>query len=109
MKRTIATLMAAGLILPIAGVVTASQLQAQAKTSAIGSILAQTDDRPTRSERDEPGEHLERLAADLGLTEDQVAQMRTIREANQEEMQALRENIRTERETLQALMAGEAS
>ena len=107
MKRTIATFLAAGLILPIAGVVTASQLQAETATSATEELLAQTDDRPQPAESGGRGDRLERLTEELNLTADQVSQMQAIREATRASMQAIHENLRAERETLHALMAGD--
>ncbi len=109
MKRRIATLIAAGLILPITGVFTASRLQAQTETLAPATLLAQTNDRPTAPEAGGRGDRLERLAEELNLTEDQITQMRAIREDTRDEMQALHENLRAEREALHSLMAGEAS
>ena len=109
MKRTIATFLATGLILPVADVFTVSQLQAQTETSAPEAFLSQADDRPQPTESGGRGDRLERLTEELNLTEDQVNQMQTIREGSSEEMQALHENLRTERETLHTLMAGDAS
>ena len=109
MKRTVATLIAAGVILPVAGVFTASQLQAQTATSAPETTLAQNSDRPHSPGPRGRGDQLERLTEELNLTEDQISQIQVIQEGARDEMQALHESLRTEHGTLHELMAGDAS
>lgn len=109
MKRTIATIIAASCLLPIAGVFTASQLRAQTETLPVATLLAQNDEQPEPNRREGRGDRLERLAEELDLTEEQISQMQAIREGERDEMQALHANLRTEREALHALMAGDTA
>jgi len=103
MKRTIATALIAGLMLPVAGLFTASQLQAQTALPIPEMMLAQRNDDFDR------GERAERLIEELNLTEAQVSQIRAIREGARDEMQALHSNLRDQREVLHDLMASEAT
>ncbi|NJK28168.1 MAG: Spy/CpxP family protein refolding chaperone [Coleofasciculaceae cyanobacterium SM2_3_26] len=59
----------------------------------------------------EPGEFRGegRLIEELDLTDDQVQQLQAIREANQPQMQQLREELQTEKDKLRDMMAGTAS
>jgi len=95
-RRTLSLIAIAGLTIPVLGGLTASQLQAQ------GGGGAGRGDGPH-------GDRAERLIETLDLSNDQVAQIRTIREGDREEMQTLHDNLRTEREALHDLMAGTAT
>jgi Spy/CpxP family protein refolding chaperone len=51
----------------------------------------------------------ERWIEELDLTEEQVTQIRAIREGSQDEMQALHDQLRAEREVMHTLMSGTAT
>lgn len=95
-SKTLSMLLAAGLIVPMLGAVTASQLQAQ------------MGDRPEIGPHNR-GDRAERLIEELDLTESQVQQIQTIRQENRDDMQALQTNLWSERETMRNLMASTAS
>lgn len=109
MKRTTAILVSASVILPIAGIFAASQLPAQTAFSAPEDLLVQADDRPEGFGQGRRGDRAERLIEELDLTEDQVTQIRTIREGARDEMRTLHENLWSERRALHDLMAGDAT
>lgn len=95
-RRTLSLLAIAGLTMPVLGGLTAAQLQAQ-----VGGGPGMGDGPR--------GDRAERLIETLDLSDDQVAEIRAIREGASEEMQALHDNLRAERETMHDLMAGTAS
>jgi len=95
-RRMLSALVIAGLTIPVLGGLTASQLQAQ-----IGGGSGMGDGPR--------GDRAEHLIETLDLSNDQVSQIRAIREGGREAMQALHDNLRAERETLHDLMAGTAS
>lgn len=95
-RKTLAILVTAGLMVPVLGSVAIAQLQTPA------------GDRPGFGFR-EPGDRAERLIDELNLTDAQVEQIRTLREANRDDLQSLHENLWTERETMHDLMAGDAT
>ncbi|NER79398.1 MAG: Spy/CpxP family protein refolding chaperone [Leptolyngbya sp. SIO1D8] len=109
MKRTVTTLIAAGLMLPVVGIFAASQLQAQTEPPITDMLLAQQGDRPGLFEGAGRGDRAERLIQELELTEDQVTQIQAIREGSREEMRALHDNLRANHETLHGLMASDAT
>lgn len=97
MKRTtLSLLVAAGLIVPILGGLTASQLQAE------------VDDRAS-FRRDDRGDRVERLITELELTDTQVEQIQTIRQEARDEMETLHTTLRAEHQALHTLMAGDAT
>ncbi len=102
-RRTVSLLAIAGLALPIIGGLTASQLSAQ-----VGSGGLLLTEGPGMSGGPH-GDRAERLFETLDLSEEQVTQIRTIREGDREAMQSLREAERAEREALHELMAGTAT
>ncbi len=100
LKRTTAALLLAGFMIPAAGVLTATQLNAQ------------TPPTPVRLQRGAGGPRevmAERWLEDLNLSEEQRTQIRAIREGNQAEMQALHDQLRAEREAMHTLMASDAT
>jgi protein CpxP len=96
-RRTVSILVAAGIMVPVLGGAAVAQLQTQ------------RGDRGPGFGPGEPGERAERLFEELDLTEAQVEQIRSLRQAARDEMQDLHETLWTERETLHDLMAGEAT
>ena len=110
MKWTsLATLIAAGLILPVAGIFTAAQLQAQTNSIAPETMLAQTDDLPERPGHGGRGDRADRLMEELDLTDEQITQIRAIREGARDQMRTLHDNLRAEHEVMHSLMAGDAT
>ena len=107
MKRTFAILVAAGLMLPVVGIFAASHLQAQTESPVPEETSVPS--RPGTVGEGERGDRAERLIEELNLTEDQINQVRAIREGAQDEMQALHERLRSDREALHGLMAGDAT
>lgn len=95
-RRILSILIAAGLMVPVVGGLTASQLQAQA------------GDRPSFGPGGR-GDRAERLIDELDLTDAQVEQIRNIRQGAREEMQSLHGNLRAERQNMHELMASDAT
>lgn len=89
-RKTLSWLAIAGLTVSILGGVTASQLQAQVDAGR-------------------GGDRTERLIETLDLSAEQAAQLRAIREGDLDEMRALHDNLRAEREAMHDLMAGTAA
>jgi Spy/CpxP family protein refolding chaperone len=102
LKRTFMILVATGLILP-ASVFTATQLNAQS-FPPLAQMPGSSEDGPGSGG---PREIMaERWIEELDLTEEQVTQIRAIREGSQDEMQALHDQLRAEREVMHTLMSG---
>lgn len=95
-RKTLSLLLATGLMIPVLGIVTASQLQAQMGDGPGFGPGAR-------------GDRAERLIEELDLTAAQVEQIRGIRQNAVENMQTLHSDLWAERETLHDLMAGTAT
>ena len=94
-RKPLSILLVAGVMIPVLGSVAIAQLSPQRDRLGFN--------------RQELGDRSERLIEELDLTDTQVEQIRALRQENQGEMQRLHQNLRTEREALHDLMAGEAT
>ncbi|HEY9890027.1 MAG TPA: Spy/CpxP family protein refolding chaperone [Candidatus Obscuribacterales bacterium] len=98
MKRLLALLIAASVIVPAGGLLATTQLQAQMPAPTPEATEGQ----------DFHGARAERWLTDMGLSADQIREIRALREGSQAEMQALHEALWSEREALHDLMASDA-
>ncbi|WP_052456690.1 Spy/CpxP family protein refolding chaperone [Leptolyngbya iicbica] len=101
-RRTVSLLAIAALAVPVVGGLSAAQLHAQMGGGPGMGEGPGSGEGPR-------GDRTERLIETLDLSEDQVTQIRAIREGDREEMQALHANLRNEREAMHTLMSGTAS
>jgi Spy/CpxP family protein refolding chaperone len=101
MRRTLASVIAVGLIVPAAGVLTTAQLQAQQ-----GPEPVEAPGGPRGPFRDGPEAG---WLEEIDLTDEQIDQIRALRADQRDEMQALHEELWTARETMHDLMSGDAT
>ncbi len=99
--RTISTLAALSLAIPLAGYAIQSQAQDYRLYETNTTIISQ---RPS-----ERRQKIERMMQQLDLTPEQTQQINTIREQSRSEYEALKPEIRANQQQMQSLLASDAS
>lgn len=105
MKQTLTALIAATIFIPIAGYLTANQLQADPLTLGLEAAIAQGPGGGGPG----LGGGGPRWIEALDLSEDQITQIQAIRAAARDEMQPLRDDLRAARAAMHDLMASDAT
>ncbi|MDJ0577456.1 MAG: Spy/CpxP family protein refolding chaperone [Xenococcaceae cyanobacterium MO_234.B1] len=109
--RTISTLAALSLAIPLGSYAIKSQAQTDYTFSETNTtIMSQrpSEAGPYRRGKDK-GQRIERMIQQLDLTPEQTEQINAIREESRSENEALKQEIRSNRQQMQSLLASDAS